>query len=335
MTVQYVLRRLGIFLLIIWVASTLNFIIPRLAPGDPVAAILGEMEVQGATVANSAEIIATFRERFGLDDPLYIQYFKYLWALARFDLGYSIAHFPARVTDIVGSALPYTIGLLTVTTLITFIIGILAGALLVWHATPRTARLVISFFMMLAPIPYYLLAIIFVSVFAFSLGLVPYSGVVSVGRLPSQGFDLSYLLDVVYHSTLPALSIIIAGVGGWILGMRGMMVTVLGEDYLTLAEAKGLRERRIFYFYAMRNAMLPQFTGLAISLGYVVSGATIVELIFSYPGMGYRLFQAINTNDFPVIQGITFFLVVSIAVAILVIDLIYPKLDPRITYHRR
>lgn len=335
MTVQYVLRRLGIFLLIIWVASTLNFIIPRLAPGDPVAAILGEMEVQGATVANSAEIIATFRERFGLDDPLYIQYFKYLWALARFDLGYSIAHFPARVTDIVGSALPYTIGLLTVTTLITFIIGILAGALLVWHATPRTARLAISFFMMLAPIPYYLLAIIFVSVFAFSLGLFPYSGVVSVGRLPSQGFDLSYLLDVVYHSTLPALSIIIAGVGGWILGMRGMMVTVLGEDYLTLAEAKGLRERRIFYFYAMRNAMLPQFTGLAISLGYVVSGATIVELIFSYPGMGYRLFQAINTNDFPVIQGITFFLVVSIAVAILVIDLIYPKLDPRITYHRR
>src|SRR5688572_17747380 len=109
MSIQYVLRRLGIFLLIIWVASTLNFIIPRLAPGDPVAAILGEMEVQGATVANSAEIIATFRERFGLDDPLYIQYFKYLWALARFDLGYSIAHFPARVTDIVGSALPYTI----------------------------------------------------------------------------------------------------------------------------------------------------------------------------------------------------------------------------------
>jgi peptide/nickel transport system permease protein len=335
MSVRYILRRIGIFFLIIWVASTLNFIIPRLAPGDPIAAIIGQMEVQGAKVENSAQLIAMFRERFGLDDPLYLQYVKYLWALLRLDLGYSIAFFPAKVTDIVANALPYTIGLLAVSTLITFTLGVFAGALLVWHATPRAARVVITFFMMLAPIPYYLLAIIFVSVLAFSLGLFPYSGLVSVGRLPKPGFDLGYILDIIYHSTLPALSIIIAGVGGWILGMRGMMVTVLGEDYLTLAEAKGLRERRIFFFYAMRNAMLPQFTGLAISLGYVVSGATIVELIFSYPGMGYRLFQAINTNDFPVIQGITFFLVVSIAVAILVIDLIYPRLDPRITYNRR
>lgn len=335
MSIRYILRRVGIFFLIIWVASTINFVIPRLAPGDPIAAIIGQMEAQGATVANSAELIATFRERFGLDDPIYLQYMKYLGALARFDLGYSIAFFPAKVTDIVANALPYTIGLLAVSTLITFTLGVLAGALLVWHTTPRILRFVITFFMILAPIPYYLLAIIFVSVLAFSLGLFPYSGLVSVGRIPKAGFDLGYILDMVYHSTLPALSIIIAGVGGWILGMRGMMVTVLGEDYLTLAEAKGLRDRRIFFAYAMRNAMLPQFTGLAISLGYVVSGATIVELIFSYPGMGYRLFQAINTNDFPVIQGITFFLVVSIAVAILVIDLIYPRLDPRITYNRR
>jgi len=335
MSIRYILRRIGIFFLIIWVASTINFLIPRLAPGDPIAAIIGQMQVQGAQVENSAELIATFRERFGLDDPLYLQYFKYLGALARLDLGYSIAYFPAKVTDIVANALPYTIGLLVVTTLITFTLGVFAGALLVWHTTPRMARIVITFFMMLAPIPYYLLAIIFVSVLAFSMGLFPYSGLVSVGRIQQPGFDLGYILDIIYHSTLPALSIIIAGIGGWILGMRGMMVTVLGEDYLTLAEAKGLRDRRIFFSYAMRNAMLPQFTGLAISLGYVVSGATIVELIFSYPGMGYRLFQAINTNDFPVIQGITFFLVVSIAVAILVIDLIYPKLDPRITYNRR
>lgn len=335
MNIRYVLRRLGIFVLIIWVASTINFIIPRLAPGDPIGAILGQMAVQGATVANSAEIIATFRERFGLDDPLYVQYLKYLWALARFDLGYSIAYFPAQVTEIVSNALPYTIGLLTITTIITFGIGILAGALLVWRSTPGVARAVITVFMMLAPIPYFLLAIILVSVMSYSLGLFPNSGVVSVGRMPTQGFDMGYILDIGYHSILPSLSIILAGVGGWILGMRGMMVTVLGEDYLTLAEAKGLRERRIFFAYAMRNAMLPQFTALAISLGYVVSGATIVELIFSYPGMGYRLFQAINTSDFPVIQGITFFLVVSIAVAILVIDLLYPFLDPRITYDRR
>ncbi len=335
MTYRYVLRRLGIFLLIIWAASTLNFIIPRLAPGDPMAAVVGRLQEQGATVENSGELIELFREKFGLDDPLHVQYLKYLWSLVQFDLGFSIAFFPATVTDIVAGALPYTIGLLAVSTLITFSLGVFAGGLLVWHTTPRMARIVITFFMILAPIPYYLLAIVFVSVLAFGLGLFPYSGVVSVGRLPSEGFDLSYLLDVIYHSTLPALSIIVAGIGGWILGTRGMMVTVLGEDYLTLAEAKGLRDRRIFLRYAMRNALLPQITALAITLGYVVSGATIVELIFSYPGMGYRLFQAINTSDFPVIQGITFFLVVSIAVAILVIDLIYPRLDPRITYERR
>jgi len=335
MNIRYVLKRVGIFFLIIWVASTLNFIIPRLAPGDPVQAILGKMQAQGATVANSAQIIAAFRLRFGLDDPIFVQYLKYLWALMRFDLGYSIAYFPTTVTQIVAGALPYTIGLLTVTTIITFGVGILAGALLVWRATPGVARWVIMLFMMLSPIPYFLLAIILLSVFSYWLGVFPDSGIVSIGRMPTKGFDLSYYIDFLYHSLLPALSIILAGVGGWILGMRGMMVSVVGEDYLTLAEAKGLRERRIFFAYAMRNAMLPQFTALAISLGYVVTGATLVELIFSYPGMGYRLLGAITTNDFPVIQGITFFLVVSIAVAILIIDLIYPLLDPRINYDRR
>jgi len=335
MSIRYILRRLFIFVLIIWVASTLNFIIPRLAPGDPIGAILGKMQMQGATVKNSAEIIAEFRKRFGLDDPIYIQYLKYLWALARFDLGYSIAYFPTPVTQIVMGALPYTIGLLTVTTIITFGIGILLGALLVWKATPGMARWIITLFMMLSPIPYFLLAIILLSVFSYSMGIFPDSGIVSIGRMQKPGFDFGYYVDFAYHSLLPALSIILAGIGGWILGMRGMMVSVVGEDYLTLAEAKGLRERRIFFAYAMRNAMLPQFTALAISLGYVVSGATLVELIFSYPGMGYRLLQAITTNDFPVIQGITFFLVMSIAVAILIIDLIYPLLDPRISYERK
>jgi peptide/nickel transport system permease protein len=155
-----------------------------------------------------------------------------------------------------------------------------------------------------------------------------------VGRVTS-GFDLRHVWDLIYHSILPALSIIIAGIGGWALGMRGMMVTVLGEDYLTLAEAKGLRDRHIFLRYALRNAMLPQFTGLAISLGFIVSGATIVEYLFSYPGMGYQLYRSITSNDYPVIQGITFFLVLAVATAIFVIDLLYPWLDPRITYTRK
>jgi peptide/nickel transport system permease protein len=335
MTLQYLLKRVGLFLLTVWVASTLNFAIPRLAPGDPIAAVLGAMQTQGATIADSGRIIEAFRLRFGLDEPILVQYGKYLWALVHFDLGLSIAHFPTKVTDIIATSIPYTLGLLTATTLITFVVGILAGALLVWQSTPRAAKTLITGFLILAPIPYYLLAMFLIFFLGFALGIFPTNGITTPGHIAKPGFDLSYFLDIVYHSILPALSIIIAGIGGWVLGMRGMMVTVLGEDYLTLAEAKGLKNRHIFLHYALRNAMLPQFTALAITLGYVVSGSVIVELIFSYPGLGNELFRAISSNDFPVIQGITFFLVLSIATAILVIDLIYPSLDPRISYNKR
>jgi peptide/nickel transport system permease protein len=335
MTFRYITKRIGLFFLTVWVASTLNFLIPRLSPGDPVAGVLGAMQAQGATVANGAEIIESFRARFGLDDSIPVQYLKYLWALVHLDFGYSIARFPTPVMSIIGASLPYTLTLLTVATILTFVIGNFAGALLVWKATPAAAKALITIFVMLAPIPYYLLAMILIFVFSYVLHLFPSSGITAAGRLIGPGFDIDYLLDVVYHSILPALSIIIAGIGGWALGMRGMMVTVLGEDYLTLAEAKGLKNPRIFLNYAVRNAVLPQFTGLAISLGYVVSGSVIVELLFSYPGLGFQLFRAISANDFPVIQGITFFLVLSIATAILGIDLIYPKLDPRITYSRK
>lgn len=332
MTLGYVLRRLGVFILIIWVTATINFIVPRLAPGDPVQAVLGRLEEQGAKVENSAQLIQEYRALFGLDDPLWLQYVKYLLAMSRLQMGYSLTLFPATVADVIFNALPYTIGLLTVTTLLSFGIGILAGALLAWRGTPRAAQRLIPILIILAPIPYYLLAMVLVFLLAFTLRLFPHSGTASIGRIATGVFDPGYAVDLIYHSILPALSIIIASAGGWALGMRGMMVTVQGEDYLILAEAKGLPSRWIFLRYALRNAMLPQFTGLAISLGHVVSGATLVELIFSYPGVGYRLYQAITQADYTVMQGITFILVVSVAVAILIIDLLYPRLDPRITY---
>ncbi len=335
MSVGYILRRLGVFGLIVWVTATLNFIIPRLAPGDPIQAILGRLEAQGSKVENSEVLIAEYRRLFGLDDPLWLQYLKYLGAMARGDLGYSLAYFPTPVWDIISDALPYTLGLLIVSTLLSFALGIISGALLVWKGSPRAAQLFAPLMMILAPIPYYLLAILLLFLFAFTLRWFPHSGTASTGRIASGGFDIGYFLDTLYHSILPALSIILASVGGWAVGMRGMMVTIQGEDYLTLAEAKGLKNRRIFLRYAVRNAMLPQLTHLAISLGHVVSGATLVELIFGYPGLGYRLYQSITQADYTVMQGITFFLVLSVAGAVLLIDLLYPKLDPRITYARR
>lgn len=335
MTIQYVLRRVGVFFLIIWVTATINFVVPRLAPGDPVAAVIGRLEAQGAKVEDSDKLIQQYRILFGLDDPIWLQYVKYLRNLLSFNLGYSLTYFPATVWDVMREAVPYSIGLLTVSTLLSFGLGILSGAVLVWRGTPRAARIFSTILIVLAPIPYYLLAIMLLFVFAFWLRWMPHSGIASVGRIASSGIDIGYLLDILRHSVLPAMSIILASSGGWALGMRGMMVTVLGEDYLTLAEAKGLPDRRVFLRYAVRNAMLPQLTGLAIVLGHVVTGQTLVELIFSYPGLGYRLLQSITQSDFTVMQGITFFLVVSVAAAILVIDLIYPRLDPRISYSRR
>jgi len=335
MTIGYILRRLWTFLLIVWAAATINFVVPRLAPGDPIMAMIGRLEAQGGKVEDAARLINEYRAMFGLDDPIGVQYLKYLGAMSRFELGYSLTQFPVRVSEIIGVAIPYTIGLLTVTTIISFAVGVLAGALVMWRGSPKAARMLFPILMIVAPIPYYLLAMVLLFLLSFTFRIFPHTGIVRFGRIPTGPFDVGYALDIVYHSLLPAFSIILASMGGWAVGMRGMMVTVQGEDYLTLAEAKGLRNRWVFFRYAMRNAMLPQLTGLAISLGHVVSGATLVEIIFGYPGVGYRLYHSITSADYTVMQGITFILVLSVAGAVLLIDLLYPKLDPRITYTRR
>jgi peptide/nickel transport system permease protein len=329
-TSSYLARRLTVFLGVIWAAATLNFVIPRLAPGDPVGAILAQLTRQGGSVAGSAEIIASYRATFGLDDPLPVQYVRYLAALARFDLGPSLTYFPTPVGEIVAGALPWTLGLLVSATLLSFGIGTALGALLVWRGTPRVAGVLLPPLLVLAAVPYYLLAIVLLSLFAFWLPVFPGSGTQRIGEAATTG--LASFLDIVYHSSLPALSIILATLGGWMLGMRGTLVGILGSDFLVLAEAKGLSQRRIFVQYALRNAILPQVTGLAIALGSVVSGAVLVEVVFSYPGVGLLLLRAIQNADYTLIQGITFFLVVSVGLAILVLDLLYPLLDPRIAY---
>lgn len=333
MTIGYLVRRFAVFLLVVWVAATLNFLIPRFAPGDPIGAILTRMAQQGASVAGSAEIIARYRAEFGLDEPLVVQYLKYLWALARLDLGISLANFPASVGEVIARALPWTIGLLATATVLSFLIGNLLGAIMSWPGAPRWTRLVAGPMLLFAAVPYYLLAILLLFVFAFSLRWFPVGGVSTIGT--SVSLDPAGLLDIAYHSVLPAASIVLAALGGWMLGMRAMMVGVLGSDYLTLAEAKGLSPRRIFLWYAMRNAILPQITGLALYLGTAVSGAVLVEVIFSYPGVGLLLFQAIQNADYTLIQGITFILVLSVSTGILILDLLYPFVDPRITYTGR
>lgn len=334
MTVGYIVRRILLFLLVVWAATTFIFFLPRLAPGrDPIRERLGMMAVSGSVMQGAIEAMAkAYEERFGLDQPLHVQYLRFLSDVARLDFNYSLAMYPARVVDLIGQALPWTIGLLLTSTLLAFGIGTVLGGLMAWPRAPRFLSYLLPPLFTFSAVPYYLLGMLLVYLFAFRLKLFPISGGAPAGTVPELA--PGYLLTVVYHSVLPALSIVLAACGFWALAMRGMMVTTQGEDFMTLAEAKGLKGRRIFLSYGMRTAMLPQITALALALGHIVSGALLVEIIFQYPGIGTLLFKAVSGFDYFTIYGIVFFIIVSVGLATLILDLTYHLLDPRIRQAR-
>jgi peptide/nickel transport system permease protein len=318
------------FFLVLFVAASFNFFIPRLAPGNPIGAITSRMANASAGIENGQAMFQAYEERFGLTQPLYVQYAKYMWQTAHLDLGQSLAAYPANVTDIIGPAIGWSLGLIGVSVLITFVLGITIGALLAWKGTPGVVRAILPITMIGGVMPYYLLAMLLVYVFAFSAKLFPLSGAVDSGS--QAQLSLPYALNIGRHAVLPALSIILTSLGAWALTMRGLVVNTIGEDYMLLAEAKGLSKWRILWWYSVRNAIPPQLTHLAIALGYVVSGAILVEIVFSYPGLGYQLYMAIVNSDYTVIQGITLILAFSVGLCVLLIDLVYPRLDPRVTY---
>lgn len=333
MNAGYVVRRVLQFLIVLWAAATINFILPRLAPGNPVRDRLVSQASQGGPLQEGIEqMVRSYNKEFGLDKPLYVQYGLYLKHTATLDFGYSIANYPNKVVGLIRHALPWTIGLLLVSSIIAFTLGTVLGALVTWPGAPKVCRVLIGPAMALSAIPYYLLGLVLVYLFAILFPIFPLSGGYSIGVIPH--FSLSYMLDIVRHSMLPGLSIVFAGIGFWALGMRGMMITTKGEDYINFAEAKGLKDRRIFYSYAIRNAILPQVTNFAINLGTVISGVVVVEVIFGYPGMGSLLYTAITGSDYFLIYGIVFFTVLAIAIATLLVDFLYPILDPRISYRR-
>ena len=325
----YFVRRVALFFVVVLTAMTANFVIAHSVPGDPIGAVISQMTTRGGAVENSAEIIASYRERFGLDQPTWVQYLIYIWNTARFDLGTSIIYFPQSVASSIATALPWTIGLLFVATVIAFTMGSVIGALLAWSSAPRLVRAFAPLLMIFSSIPYYLLALILLYVFAVWPNWFPLGGGMASGTAGAP-LSIEKFINLAYHAVLPALSIVLAGLGFWALSMRGAMINVLGEDYLVLAEAEGLTRRRIFFAYGMRNALLPQVTNLALSLGTIASGAVLVEVAFNYPGIGFLLYDALRASDYFMIQGICFVLVLTVAVAVLILDLIYPLIDPRI-----
>lgn len=330
----YVVRRVLMWLLTVWLGATLIFTIPRLSPGDPIAAMIGRMQGQGAVVENSAQLIEAWRARFGLDGPWYVQDPNFLKSCITFDFGYSLTAFPTTVWEMISRALPWTLALLSIAIAVTFFLGNLIGALLGWRKTPGWLRNILPITLTFSSIPAFIFGLLLLFVFAFGLGWFPNQGGYD-SRSMEMGFTPQFIASAAWHAVLPIMAIVLTSMGGWSLGMRGMMITTDGEDYMILAQAKGLRPSRLFSRYAVRNALLPQLTALALTLGLIVGGNILVETYFAYPGMGYLLYYAITNGDYTLMQGIVYILILMTATAVLIIDLMYPLIDPRITLQKK
>lgn len=318
-------------LLVIWAASTIVFFIPRLSTKNPIRERFAELARTGGFSPQDMEkIVASYNQKFGLDKPLIEQYLAYMGGILRGDLGVSLNKYPKTVSELIMEALPWTIGLLIMVTIVSFIIGNLLGALSAWPRSPGWAKSLAAPFIILTGIPAYLLGLLLLFYIAFRLKLLPLGNAYTIGTQPT--FTIGFILDVARHQILPAVSLILASVGLWALGMRGMGVTILGEDYVNFAEHKGLSPRTIFSSYYIRNALLPQVTGLALAFGGIITAGILVEGLYGLPGLGSILNQAIVANDFMVIYGVILFIIIGIAVCMLLIDIVYPLLDPRIRY---
>lgn len=328
----YWVNRLLTFALTVWLAATLIWLIPRFSPVDPAEVMLSRMAAAGGTIENSEAILDNLRRRFGLDAPLPVQYLRYLGNLAIFNLGVSTANFPTPVVTLIARALPWTLGLMTISVLLTFVIGNWLDALMVWDRSPRWAKMAITLAMIFTSIPPILSGLLLLWVFSAQLAWFSIRGAYGINVEP--GWDWSFIASVIIHGFLPALSIVVVTFGFWALGMRGLMISVQGEDYVKLAEAKGLRPRYILYRYMIRNAILPQITAFALKIGLLIAGQVLVERIFAYNGMGKLMYDAILDQDFPLIQGISYVIILMTALSVLLVDLIYPLVDPRVQYQQ-
>ena len=327
---RLIIRRILFLVMVIWAASTIVFFIPRLSDTNPIRERFAELARSGGFSPGDLEkIIASYTEQFGLNDPLWQQYWEYLGNIIRLDFGYSLNRYPTTVLELIMQAIPWTLGLLLVTTILSFIIGNLLGAISAWPRAPRWLRNFATPFVLLTGVPPVIMAVLLLFFVGFRLKLLPLGGAYSIGIVPDWS-SVVFWLDLMKHQILPALALILGSVGGWVLSMRGMGITIQGEDYVTFAEHKGLTDRRIFRDYYLRNTLLPQVTGLALALGTVVTSAIIVEGLFGLPGIGTALNNAIRANDFPVIYGIVLFITAAVATLMVLMEFVYPLLDPRI-----
>ena len=320
----FILRRLGYYLIAFWASLSINFMLPRLMPGDPVGRLLGQMQ---GTLTDAQ--IEQFRHLFGLDDrPIWLQYVQYIQDVFTGRLGISTSQFPVPVVDVIGAQLGWTILLGGTALLIAVVLGNLLGIWAAWRRGGVLDRLFPPLLVFVGSFPYFFIAMIALYLFAVNLKWFPIGQAFTLGAAPS--FSGEFIGDVIWHLVVPAGTIVAVSVGGWMLGMRNTMIGTAAEDYITMARAKGLREGRIMYRYAARNAMLPSVTAFGMSIGFVVGGALLTEVVFAYPGIGFQLLRAVQSLDYPLMQGIFLTLTAAVLAANFLIDILYVRLDPRV-----
>jgi peptide/nickel transport system permease protein len=322
---RYLRRKLVFYLTGVWAAVTLNFLIPRLMKGNPVDAVLAKTQNMTPMSAGARHALEV---QFGVThDPIWKQYLEYLGNLAHGRFGLSVSYYPAPVSKVIEQSLPWTVALVGLATLVSVLVGVGLGMVAGWRRGTWLDALIPST-TFLAAIPYFWLALVMLYVFGGLLHWLPLNSGYDVDTT-SIGFNGPFIGSALYHGILPAVSIVVASVAGWLLGMRNMMVSTMAEDYVITAEAKGLRPRRIMLQYAARNAVLPSVAGFAISLGFVVSGSIAMEIVFSYPGIGTTLVSAVSNADYPLMQGIFLVIALSVLGANFIVDLLYAVIDPR------
>ena len=330
---RYLLPRLVHYVLILWLGITIVFLIPRLTPNDPVMAMIGEMRARGSTLEPGAMdgIIRDLTEMYGLQGSWLEQYWAFWGRLFHGDFGVSFFNFPTRVNQLIGTALPWTLGLLLSTTAISWISGNILGGLAGYFSRKGWSRTLDAIAMVIRPQPYYIFAFALLLLLAWVVRWFPVTGGASLGAVPT--FTWAYIKNVLWHSFLPALSLTILGGAVNFQTMKLIVQNVNAENFVQYAKLGGVTEDRIVNKYIIRNALLPQITGLALSLGQIFSGALITEMVFSYPGLGMLLYNSVIRADYNLIMGITMLSIVGITTAILIVDLTYPLFDPRVRYY--
>jgi peptide/nickel transport system permease protein len=325
--VSYILRKVVLFIVTLWAAITLVFILPRLMPGSPVDAALGKLASAGVPITN-AERAAVEAQLGAPHTSLFVQYGDYLRSIATLRFGTSYSFPSQTVAQTIGKALPWTVVLVGATTVFAFVVGTLLGVYAGWHRGKLADSSVTIGATFFGAFPPFWLGLLLLYWLSFKYGWFPIKGGYSPGLTPN--WSLSFLGNALDHSVLPALTLAITTLSGWVFGMRNNMINTLGEDYITFAEANGLRSRTIALLYAARNALLPNVTAFGLMLGAVVGGSVLVEGIYSYPGVGNLLYIAVTNHDFPLMQALFLVITLAMLVAIFVVDLFYVRLDPRV-----